>query len=351
MMASPLATTMREYRRTLSRRMSYHLGTAGTSVEFCESLPHEAQAFYDVLGHFWNTHTKAYAPTLTPYQLDLWSDMQRSRFRFYPKAQKLGVTAFELMIIIYKALTSDRGNSMYIVSQDMNMAMMHLDRLKTMLRDSPLLRPYLVERPPKDMYGVTMRSSASRTNVAVIANPGRPTRPTRIYAKTITNEGNLISHTDVSHILMSDISAAVITKEKMESSFGGAVTRLLNTRGSMVIESPPSWSGDGLMNRLGFEIMDELGMEEEFEPNGRLYESKYWYARRLHWSLGVEHGLFSKEEVDADLVKMGAEGFKRYMEASMYTGQGTAFAPGMAEQVDTLYATRVANAFFSGTVT
>lgn len=315
-------------------------GIDGTSLEWCDSLASmSAQEVYKEFGRFWSDRAKDYVADLAKYQLDVWDDLEEFRFCVYLKAQKLGFTTFCHMYTIWRALTRDRGNSMYIVSQDMTISKMHLDALKNYMRNSPALLPYLVERPPRDETGRLLRGAASKSTVAVIANPERPSRPTRIFAKAIVAGSSLISHANVSHIHMSDISAARMTEEDMENSFGRAVTRLLNTRGSMVIESPPSLYPNGLMTRIGWDVLDwaqkgglRLDADGEFLKDGTAYRHPDWLLRRLHYDVGVRDGTLTKAEVNLQRRKMAKLSFDQLMEASLKTGEGKAFEDWMTAE-------------------
>jgi len=339
---------------------------AGTSLEWCDSLPDDPQELYRIFPKFWDDSTRDWAPRLARYQVDIWHDLMDNRFGLYPKAQKLGLTSFLRQLTAYKALKTDRGNSMYIVSQNMDIAKMHLEALKDYFRSSPALRPYLIETPVRDEGGRLIRGSSSTSTEAVIANPEHPTRFTRIYAKAIIGGQSLISHAHVSHIHMTDISAAEMTEERMEDNFGKTLSRLLNTRGSMVVESPPSLYPNGLMTRLLYRALDECrergvalddgtgttalnrpqlelaaaaGLDAvepdgEFARDGRAYHTRDWVLRRLHWQVGVRDGTLTIDEVETERRKMHELTFERLMEARIRTGENRAYDRGMADQVD-----------------
>ena len=331
------------------------MGLDGTSLEWCESLPNDPQEVYDIFGHFWDDVRHRYAPRLARYQLEVWDDMMSNKYCVYLKGQKLGFTTFMHMMTIWKALTTDRGNSMYIVSQDLNIAVMHLNALKTYMRNSPALAPYLIERPPVDELGRILKAGASKVRVAMIANPEDPNRPTEIHAKSITADANLISHAHVSHIHMSDISAARMTEGEMEESLGKVMTRLLNTSGSMVVESPPSLHAHNVMTRIGFGVLDEvrrrdgmgaLGPDREFHRDGRAYQGELWRLRRLPTEdIGIRDGVVTQKTVDKMKKGMLSVVYERLCEASLHTGENRAFDRGMSDQVDEGPTTDIVNSW------
>ena len=68
-----------------------------------------------------------------------------------------------------------------------------------------------------------------------IQNPDNPSQPTKIIGLG-GNEASIWSFKEVKHIHMSDI--AVITKKDYSGVINAAMTRLANTDGTMIIETP-----------------------------------------------------------------------------------------------------------------
>lgn len=314
-----------------------------------DNMPRDPQGFYDWFGHFLNSDTGKLAPVLTPFQVDCWNDVLTRRFCIYPKSQKIGMTALFLMLDFFLAITRDRGREIFIVAQKEEKARYHLKRLKNMLRESPTFAPFLIERPPLDMYRRIMRDMSSTADKAVIWNPDAPRRPTVIITAGINDVGPLVSNANVGHIHMTDISMAKARDEKVSESFAGARSRLVNTRGTLVVESAPS-GNHGIMAKIMNGVMDELGLEDEFIPDGRPYDGKIWRLRRLGYELGIRHGLFTQETIEAE--RSGPEGlsrgeFARFYEASMMTDDDAAFdRDDVYRQTDE--ATNVARAFMGG---
>lgn len=381
--APALATAARAWGDAVRTHVQPNAGIDGTSLEWCNSLPNDPDAIYRLFGPFWDGGKQKWADALTPYQRELWRDIMEGRHHLWFKAQKLGVTMFILFVMIYLALAPGRhrGNVFYLVAQNRTMAETHLERLKEYMRASPLLRPYLVERPPRDEVGRLIRNGSSTKSTAVIANPERPSRPTRILCKTIESGGGLISHPDVVFIHMTDISAAEMSAEAMEDNFGKIESRLLNTRGNMVVESPPSLYPSGLMLRLGWKHLDsarERGLQlddgvntcalserdqkraremdfdidtpdGEFARDGRPYDMGAWRVRRLHWQVGVRDGTITLDEVWQNRHDEHETTYERLMEASLRTGQNRAYDRGMADQVDDGATTDMINSFLEQT--
>lgn len=344
-----LLQSAQRWRRAVQRSAEVHGELEGVSLEWCNSLVGKgAQHIYDLFGHFWDDNRKCPVETLAPYQLDVWDDIINGDLLCcYLKGQKLGLTTWMHPITLYKALTSERGTTMFIVSQDMNIAIDHLNNLKNYMGQSPTLRPYLRTRPMRDAYGEIVRASGSTKTSAVIVNPEAPHDPdrqTRILAKSISAGQALISHRRVSYIHMSDISAAQISDHDMEQNFTRVITRLLNTGGKLVMESPPSIYRANLMTRVGFGVLDAhvsrhgkevaCGPDGEFHRDGRAYDEGYWRVRRMPtWDIGVGQGVISQETYDKVKGTTVAVEFERTCDASMRTGENRAFERGMADQV------------------
>jgi len=311
-----------------------------------DGMPTDAQGFYDLFGHFLNSYTGERVPRLAPFQADCWGDVLERRYSCYPKSQKIGMTATFLMQDCFLAITRDRGREIFLVCQNEDKAVYQLGRLKKMLRESPTFSRWLVERPPRDMLGHIMRDVNSTLDKAVIWNPDAPTRPSVIWAVGINDVGPLVSNANVGHIHMSDISTAKATDMKISESFAAARSRLVNTRGTMVVESPPS-GNRGMMAKIIYSVIDDLGLDGEPEPDGRRYMTERWLLRRLGYRLGIEHGLFTQEVIDAE--RSGPDGltpgeFARFYEASMATDDESAFDRDDVRR-ESREATNVAGAF------
>jgi len=346
---SGLEAAARAWRDAVRREARVGASREGVSLEWCDSLRGMApQQIYDLFGHFWDDTRRRPAPRLAPYQLDVWADIMGDTQLFeYLKGQKLGFTTFMHMLTVFRALTVDRGNSIYIVSQDMGIAIDHLNNLKNYMRQSRVLRPYLIERPMRDRYGEIVRATGSKTTKAVIANPEAPDDPDRqtvIYAKSIVAGQALISHRRVSYVHMSDISAAKLSDSDMEQNFTRVITRLLNTGGKLVMESPPSIYRANLMTRVGFGVLEAAiadqgkaaatGPDGEFHRDGRAYDYGDWRVRRLPTlEIGVGQGVITQKTYDLVKDNTVPVEFERTCDASMRTGENRAFDRGMADQV------------------
>lgn len=306
-------------------------------------MPHDAQGFYDLFGHFINSYTGERVPRLAPFQVNCWNDIFQRRFCCYPKSQKIGMTAFFLMLDFFLAITRDAGREIFLICQNEDKAVYHLGRLKTMLRESPAFAGWLIERPPRDILGHIMRDVNSTTDKAVIWNPRAPSRPSVIWAVGINDVGPLVSNANVGHIHMSDVSTAKATDAKISESFAAARSRLVNTRGTMIVEAPPS-GNHGMMAKIMYSVIDDLGIDGEPEPDGRAYITERWLLRRLHWELGLKYGLFPKEVIELERLEHTPGEFARFYEASMLTDDESAFRREDVRRVDDL-ATNVARAF------
>ena len=101
-----------------------------------------------------------------------------------------------------------------------------------MILNSKKYKPYLSSSAPS----YYLPDEVTKVTVLFIHNPDNPSQPTKIIGLG-GNEASIWSFKEVKHIHMSDI--AVITKKDYSGVINAAMTRLANTDGTMIIETPP----------------------------------------------------------------------------------------------------------------
>ena len=182
------------------------------------------------------------------------------------------------------------GREILIIAQKFDMAKEHLSTLYEMLIESSYA-DYVIDKPLQ----FTNRSGKSKTkaNMLYIQNPERPKKPTRIIALGPRASG-VWSWKNVKHIHMSDVAAV----DQVDDSqlFGAAFSRLANTGGSMLIESPPRGTTGKVYDIY---TQSELMGDEQFE------EAKF-QVQKIYASQAVEAGLITQEFLDAERVRLGS---------------------------------------------
>lgn len=221
---------------------------------------------------------------------------------------------FQLAILPTSHPLSCRGYDQLVIAQSKDHAKQHLRDLRKMIIDSPKYSKYLINKPNeigdnanRDIKSI-LKDEQSKTSVIYIHNPENPSRPSRIIALGIENDGAILSWKMVKNIHMSDITAA---EGDIEPGVNAAMTRLANTDGSMIIETIP-----GL-------------------PVGKIYDMWRQY-RSQPWSKGdfkvfeitsddgIKAGIMTPEFIESERKRLGTS-FPRYYGAQFLGGGGNMF--------------------------
>lgn len=264
--------------------------TAESLKPSIENIPLDPQEFYEDFGFLRHPRTGEPVKTLTPYQYEVWKAGQRYRYRLVVKSQKSGMTTSSLLEDIQRALTSCKGREILVIAQKFEHAVEHLRTLKYMMVGSTKYAKYLM-RDSEFLF----KEEKTKVRTVYIRNPDNPKLPTRIIALG-SNESAIWSWKNVAHIHMSDVAA---TNQKDDAGlFGAALTRLANTNGTMLIESPPRGERGTVykiyrQSKLKVEDPDapaELGKFKPFEISARE---------------AVAAGLITQEFLDAERQRLG----------------------------------------------
>lgn len=277
---------------------------------------------------------------LAPYQEEVWADRWErvgangpgdlERVRFVIKSQKIGMSIVHLLENIHIALSPRGwGREIIIAAQNQVKAEEHLKNLKDMIRRSPWA-PMLIEQAPRTRKGRLRRDALSRSNVAMLVNPDAPdSRPTRIWAVGITSHSLLLSNTAVEHIHLSDVTIAASTPTELDRSLAQVRSRIVKSRGTMVIETPAG-GPNGYVYRQYREACRALtaahGTLFRKLPEGEACDTEWGRFRRLPWRVAVKAGVLTRDTVERDRHEIGNDyEFARLYEADFLAGAMVAY--------------------------
>lgn len=259
----------------------------------------KANDFYHQFGLLEHPKTREPVKDLTSYQQSTWNDGYRYKYRLRVKSQKTGITTSSLMEDFQKCIipTKDHplsewscmGREILLIAQKFEMAKEHLNTLYQMLIESSFAN-YVIDKPVE----FTTRKSRDKTkaNMLYIQNPENPRRPTRIIALGPRASG-VWSWKNVKHIHMSDVAAV----DQVDDSqlFGAAFSRLANTGGSMLIESPPRGQRGKVWDI--YQASELMGDEN--------YEEAKFHTQKIYASQAVDAGLISQDFLDQERIRLG----------------------------------------------
>lgn len=275
-----------------------------------EFIPSQPEAFYQDFGRLELADGRRIAD-LAQYQWETWHARFQYKRILEVKSQKIGETTKHLMADFQLALlhsshpASCRGYDQLLIAQSIPHAREHLYTLRKMVINSAKYAKYLITGQTE----LLLRDEITKVTVMYIKNPDNPNRPSRIIGLGANNPGSIWSWKNVKNIHMSDIVAA---STDYAEAFDAAITRLANTNGSLIIETPP------------------------FGPEGKIYEIYQqalaagndgidtFKVYKYPASLAVEAGIISQEFLDKEKVRLGPL-FPRYYGAEFISGGGNVF--------------------------
>ena len=245
-------------------------------------IPLDPQEFYKDFGYLLHPKTGEYVTELTDYQYNIWNDKYTHKYRLILKSQKVGITTSVLLEDFQDAITRYKGKDILIIAQTQYHANEHLRTMKNLILNSEKYRQYLITNPSE----LLLKEEKTKVGVAYIKNPDNVYRPTRIIALG-ASEGGVWSWKNVAKIHMSDIAATNLVDDS--GLFAAAFSRLANTDGSLIIETPPR----GARGRV-YEIFEQI---QKGESEFSLHIVKANQA--------VEAGLISSEFLNAERQRLG----------------------------------------------
>ncbi len=194
-----------------------------------ETIPLDPRDFYNDFGPI--PHPKTGEPAqLTDYQYNVWNSDKRITICI--KSQKVGMSTIALRQDFQLAITKYAGKDILIIAQTQDQANEHLRTLKTDILNSEKYSKYLIT----NISEYLLKEEKSKVGVAFIKNPNNPLKPSRIVALG-PSESATWSWKNVGHIHFSDITATRLVDDTQ--LFAAAFSRLANTEGTILIETPP----------------------------------------------------------------------------------------------------------------
>ena len=269
-------------------------------------IPHDPQKFYEDFGLLVHPKTGLPSPRLTPYQYDVWKAGFYHKYRLAIKSQKIGLTTSVLMEDFQRAITDCKGYEILVIAQTILHAREHLYTLREMLLNSNKYSSFLMLKPTE----LVMKDQVTKVTVLYIKNPDNEKRPTRIIGLG-GNEASIWSWKRVHHIHLSDI--AVVNKKDYSGVVGAAMTRLANTDGTMVIETPPF----GPRGKI-YEIYMASKLAKSDDPMGQ-FKLFTIPAREA-----VAANLITQEFLEGEKVRLGSQ-YAAYYEAEFSAATGSVF--------------------------
>jgi cellobiose-specific phosphotransferase system component IIB len=266
------------------------------------NIPLDPQEFYKDFGLLLHPKTGEFVSNLTNYQYQIWKDKYNSKYRLVLKSQKVGLSTSILLENFQDSITRYKGKDILIIAQTTSHANEHLRTLKNLILNSEKYRQFLITNPSE----LLLKEEKSKVSVAYIKNPDNPLRPSRIIALG-ASEGSVWSWKNVSKIHMSDIAATSLVDDS--GLFAAAFSRLANTDGSLIIETPPR----GARGRV-YEIFEQI---QKGESEFSLHIVKADQA--------VQAGLISADFLIAERQRLGPL-YPQYYAAEFIEGIGNIFS-------------------------
>jgi hypothetical protein len=273
-----------------------------------EYIPQDPQQFYEDLGLLTHPNTGLPVEKLTAYQIKVWK-ANRHKYRLVVKSQKVGLTTSVLMELLQHALTDCKGYEILIIAQTGDAAKEHLYTLRSMLRNSTKYAKYMITTRQEGLE----RDESTKATVMYLRNPDNPNKPTRIIAKGPKEQG-IWSWKNVKFILMSDV--AITPAVDYSGTINAAMTRLANTNGSIIIETPPR----APIGKVYDIYRQSLLETDKSQPEGR------FKVITVTASEAVDAGVISEDFLEGEKARLGSQ-YSMYYEAEFTSGGGDIFSP------------------------
>ena len=200
------------------------------------------------------------------------------------------------------SITRFRGHDILIIAQNQSHANEHIRTIKNLILNSDKYRQFLITNPSE----LLLKEEKSKVSVCYIKNPDNPLKPSRIISLG-SSESGIWSWKNVSKIHMSDIAATNLVDDS--GLFAAAFSRLANTDGSLIIETPPR----GARGRV-YEIFEQIQKgESEFS------------LHIVRAAQTVAAGLIRPEFLNAERQRLGPL-YPQYYNAEFIEGTGNIFS-------------------------
>ena len=304
----------RNYQQEINnlQKRAYQLYHNPASSGLPADIPLDPDEFYQDFGLLEHPLTKLPVNHLTAYQYAVWKDGQRHRYREVIKSQKVGIITSSLIEDFQKSITTCKGKEILVIAQDTDHAKDHLYTLRKLIINSNKYSKFLISKPTE----LLLKDEVTKVMQLFIHNPDNPHKPTRIIGLGGSNPGSIWSWKEVAHIHMSDI--AVSSRIDDAEVFGAAFSRLANTNGTMLIESPPR-RPSGMI----YKIYEMSKLKKDIDVNSAMSQFKIHEIPAL---MVVEAGLINQEFLDAERERLGPL-YPMYYECDFYNSSSTWYKP------------------------
>lgn len=297
--------------------------------------PDDPQLFYKDFGLLPHPRTHEPVPALATYQEDIWRLGQRYKYRLVIKSQKVGITTSALLEDFWRAITVCKGQEILIIAQSQDMANEHIRTFKSLVINSAKYAPYLIT----DSSDMLFKEEKTKVRQAYIRNRDNPLKPTRVIGVG-AHESQVWSWKNVGHIHMSDIAAAELKDDS--GLFAAAFSRLANTGGTILIETPPR-GPRGKIYDIYLQSKQAQAMGEQVEGQFKIrhvYASDALapiveYDENGRPTGRVVPGLIAPEHLEAEKVRLGRL-YPQYYEAEFIAAGGNVFLPEQIERATSI---------------
>ena len=304
----------------------------GPAYSWNDIIPVAPAEFYRDFGLLTHPRTRVVVEQLADYQLSTWQGLLDYKRILQIKSNKTGESTkwlmadFQLAILPSSHPMSCMGYDQLVIAQTKDHAKEHLRTLRKMIIDSTKYNKYLINKPSEisenagDDVRSILKDEQTKTSVIYLYNPENPSKPSRIIALGIENDGAILSWKNIKNIHMSDITAV---DGDNTPGINAAMTRLANTDGSMIIETIP---GDP-KGRI-FEMYQQYNDKEWKTGAFKVYE--------ITADDGVRAGIITPEFLEGERTRLGIM-YPRYYQARFMQGAGNIFPYDLLKQCFTEY--------------
>lgn len=300
-------------------------------------IPKGLDEFYSKFDPIINPDTHEEVKHLADHQREVWDDQYRYIYRAYPKSQKIYLSTTFILEDIHHALTDAMGMEIIISGQSAFHSQLHLSDFKKYVQTSEY-KDYLITKAIPEI-GLE-RNEVTKATIAYMHNPENPFWPTKIYAVG-ANAGALISFKKIKHIHASDITRSKETPEKQKETIASMLSRLANTKGSLVLEAPfrgmegplyEQWEKFNEMTEKGIKL-NKMSREDQ--------RAMPFYCKPFDYTYGLKSGAFTDQFITGERIRLGPL-FDMYYGAKPYQSDQSWFWPDMFKTSPD------ANEFFQG---
>jgi hypothetical protein len=184
-----------------------------------------------------------------------------------------------------------------------------------MIRNSNKYARFLIRGQEEGLF----RDEATKATMLYIHNPNNTNRPTRIIALGPDPHG-IWSWKEVKFVMISDLAIADIVD--LAPTINSAISRLVITKGSIIIETPPRAPIGAI-----YDIYQKsLLKTDRDKPEGQ------FKVITVKASQAVDAGVISEEILEEERQRLGSQ-FGMYYEAEFTAGGGDIFTPAHVDAI------------------